>query len=262
MIAIVLLCRSRPPDHIISFYRQFIDQGYHVYLLPDAGDKLTEISGIQIISIDDAVAAEAGYYDFTISFKKPSRAMAWDKALYFFSRIESEYEYVWFIEDDVFIPSERILQQIDLAHPTADLISKDNIINTTGELDSWYWWKYVPSDLLPPPWSRSLVCATRLSRKLLYCLDQLIITSGQMLHIDTAPLRSQPFRAPFIEFMFHTLSLARGLDIVTPKQLSHITWRREWKLNEISMDHITHPIKDFLLHEVIRTNNLDTDRTE
>jgi hypothetical protein len=70
LIAIVLLCRSRPPDHIISFYRHFIGQGYQVYLLPDAKDELTEISGIQIISIDDAVAAEAAYYDFTINFKK------------------------------------------------------------------------------------------------------------------------------------------------------------------------------------------------
>ena len=175
--------------------------------------------------------------------------------------MKAEHKHVWFIEDDVFIPSVRTLHKIDLDHPTADLLSRDSIINTTGELESWYWCKFVPRDLLPPPWSRSLVCAARLSRTLLDSIDQLINTSGHMLHIDTAPTQSQPFRAPFIEYIFHTLALARGMDIVTPKQLSHITWRHDWNLYEISYNHITHPIKDFSQHEAIRRNFSVTDRT-
>ncbi len=252
MMAIIVLCRVRPPDHIINFYREFIGLGYAVYLLPDAGDSLQEIGGIQVISIDDADAFAAGYYDSSPSFKKPSRVVAWDKAFYYFNRINLQYDHVWFIEEDVFIPSAEIIQQIDLQHPSADLISRENIINTTGELESWYWWKYVPQDLLPLPWSRSLVCAARMSKRLLACIDQLVIASGHMLHVDTAPSRSQTFRAPFVEFLFHTIALAQGMKVTTPIELSNITWQRDWKLPEISSSRLTHPVKELWLHEEIR----------
>ena len=38
---------------------------------------------------------------------------AWDKALYYFSKINTTYIYVWFIEDDVYIPKQESLILLD-----------------------------------------------------------------------------------------------------------------------------------------------------
>lgn len=252
MIAIALLCRERPPDHVIAFYLSFVSLGYHVYILPDIGDTNAEIGGIQILSIPDSESAAAGYFEFCPTFRKPSRVIAWDKALYFFNRHATHYDHVWLIEDDVFIPSAQIIVQLDSRHPLADLVSRDHIINTTGELDSWYWWKFVPKNLFPLPWSHSLVCAVRLSRRLLSSLDHLIIQSGVWLHTSTAPSHDQAFRAPFIEFIFHLIALNSAMEIATPPQLSRITWRRKWQPDEISAHHFTHPIKDLAKHAELR----------
>lgn len=237
---------------MIAFYRSFLTCGYDVYLLLDSESPVTECGGVRIVSIADHEAAANGYFDFTPIFKKPSRVVAWDKALYFFNRIARQYSHVWFFEDDVFIPTPGIIQQLDMRHAHADIVSRDNILNATGELHSWYWWKFIPRDLFPPPWSHSLVCAARLSRRLLACLDELVIHSGDWLHVDTAPKHTQVFRAPFIEFIFHLLALHNRMEIVTPRELAHITWRRDWQPEEISPRHLTHPVKDFEEHAEIR----------
>ena len=41
---------------------------------------------------------------------------AWDKAFYFFSIQRPEYDAIWFLEDDVFVPASDTLSRIDATY--------------------------------------------------------------------------------------------------------------------------------------------------
>jgi hypothetical protein len=75
----------------------------------------------------------------------------------------------------------------------------------------------------------------RLSSRLLGIIHEYVSRNGTLL---------------FIEFMFNTLALHHGLDVSTPRELSGIVHRREWKLEDLSVDGLYHPIKN--LSEQVR----------
>jgi hypothetical protein len=236
----------------MEFYRSFLDLGYHVSFFPDHAPPEICAKDLDVVAIGEEAARAAGYFDFCPTFRRASRTVAWDKALFYFCRLNPKFSHVWFIEDDVFVPSTDIIKQLDQRYPDADVLSRDNIVNTTGETDSWYWWQFIPRDVFPLPWAWSLVCAARLSQRLLVNLDQLLRISGDWLHTDTAPVATQRYRAPFIEYIFHTLALSKGMSVATAAELNQITWRGTWLPHELKATAIAHPVKDQELHAAAR----------
>ena len=90
---------------------------------------------------------------------------AWDKSLYYFSSINTEYEKVWFFEDDVFFHDEESLLNIDSKYDNSDLLSNSYYENLNGHKNDWHWDRI---DIrFEPPYYCAMVCCVRISSNLL-----------------------------------------------------------------------------------------------
>ena len=174
MKALALLT-LRPDDRQVDFYRGLEADGYDLLVFVDDPDFQPVRDDVRYVLIDDAECASAGYYDFAPTCYKLSRACSWDKAAYFFARLNPvRYEHVWLIEDDVFVPTLDAISALDRKYPGADIVSQAEVINTTGTTQGWFWWRFIDADLLPLPWAMSLVCAVRLKTTVFDLLPALV----------------------------------------------------------------------------------------
>ena len=57
-----------------------------------------------------------------------NKALSRDKALYYFCRYGIKYKYLWMIEEDVFIPNNKTIENIDNKHKNGDLLVASNDI--------------------------------------------------------------------------------------------------------------------------------------
>jgi hypothetical protein len=89
---------------------------------------------------EDNFILKNGFYNLTATVKKPS---AWDKSFFLLSKLDliREYDYVYFIEDDVFSRNNKqinnlisTLDNIDASFISHDIKSKQDSLN-------WYWWR-------------------------------------------------------------------------------------------------------------------------
>ena len=194
--------------------------------------------------------------------KKKNGCCAWDKALFFFNRLNVSHENVWFIEDDVFVPRPSVISKIDQTHQKADVVSTDFHVKRVGEEDKWYWWKYVPSQLVPEPWAHSMACAIRLSRGMLNIFDYFVQRNKitlpsinimqKIIRQDYIRRMYAPRKAFFHEYIFHTLALHNNLIIATAKEMQGIVWRHNWDISEMNVETLYHPIKEVAIQTVYR----------
>ena len=185
--------------------------------------------------IDDEVLRSAGFCKLNLVDWIKKDITAWEKALYYFCKIEVEHEYVWFIEDDVFIPSVDLIAEIDAKHPDADLLCKQHFSKV--ESPSWSGWKMSEHTMIEGPYYQSICCAVRISRRLLSAIQ------------DFAALHK---RLIFLEFFFNTLAVQKGFKIETPAALKFIHFDRQPFI--FNKNYMYHPVKNYKLHPVIRKN--------
>lgn len=231
MHALAVLTRQPHPT-LVAFYQRLAQEGYEVFVFVDDNTvACARKDGVRFIQVDDGLCAGQGYQGFNPVITKPGAPLvsAWDKALFYFGQVNRGHRQVWFVEDDVFVPRAGVFGEIDRAFQTADLLSEGNVVNTTGELESWAWWPMVPHSRLALPWAKSMVCAVRVSRRLLR------IVAEYVTRHPTAP--------KFIEYVFHTLALHHGLSVEVVKHLQGIAWRRDWTAAELNRDTLYHPVK-------------------
>jgi hypothetical protein len=249
MNAIALLT-FEPTENQIRFYRRFKHEGYDVFIVVDNNNYARKDSGIKLIKIDDSLCASEGFVNLNpiITMKTQRSCSAWDKALYYFTKIDGAYQNIWFIEDDVFVPAVQTIVKMDRKYGEADIISNANTINKTGELESWYWYKFIPPERLPLPWASSMVCAVRLSRSLLRCVDSFLSLNKDFQSNEKEMVGSYLF----IEYIFHTLALHNNLKVVVANELSGVVLHKSWQPQDINNDCLYHPLKTRFLHEVYR----------
>jgi len=222
--AIVFLC-IKPSDHLIKVAKSLQNNEYSIFICVDDNNYNKTLENINIIQYSNDKCNQQGYNNSSFIIK-PNGSIAWDKALYHFCVKEKNYEHVWFIEDDVFIPNNTIISTIDSKYPNPDILSKSKIINSTGEL-SWHWNQ--AQGKLPLPWMRSLVPAIRLSRSVLSLVNRYVNKNKKLL---------------FVEFMFHTLAMHKKLDIEAIPELEGIFYRKKWSFMNIKQTSLYHPVKN------------------
>lgn len=238
----VVLLTVQPNKGQVDFFRQIEREDLDLFVLAD--DNTVDgamYEGVRLIQIDDRLCNENGFRRFNPVIQKPFECSAWDKALYYFSSVDTRYDNVWIIEEDVFISTPDTIPTLDRKYGEADIISAAHNVNETGELDSWHWWKHVPVEALPLPWAWSMVCGVRLSRAMLQAIKGFV-----------ARKEAQDAGCLNIEFVFHTLALHQGLKVAIAEELKGVVWRKDWSTQELLGDGLYHPIKDVERHALIR----------
>lgn len=214
--AVVFLTRM-PQQNTLDFAKH-ISVELPVYMIANAIEtKASEhhlnFSGTNLLFVNSSACYDAGYSQAT-SWRKP---VAWDKALYYFTKVDAAYDFVWFIEDDVFIPSLDAFWHLHNAmlDQDADLAINSNVPNHDGG-NHWHWGR--ARGRLDLPWYKSMACATGMSRRLLTLIADHAAAKG---------------RLEFLEFFFNTLTMHNNLTLVNPPELGTIGYRREWTCEEV-----------------------------
>ena len=168
MISIAIICII-PDENQILFYSSISSDNYKIFFIVD--DENYDLStyknkykSLNFIQITDKECKSNNFINSNFCIKKnPS---GWDKVLYYFCKINNEFDFVWIIEDDVLVPTINTIQNIDekYSHYNSDLLSSSNDRNLDFFNNSWNW-KHAKGKI-KLPWFKSMVCAVRLSKKL------------------------------------------------------------------------------------------------
>jgi hypothetical protein len=221
--AIVILSKDMPSPAALEFYKTLKRDNYDIFIMIDYTVTLPESDDIIYLQVDDDICRKEGWVN--ANFVVTKNPNAWDKALYYFSTI-SKYSHVWFIEDDVFIPTNTTIYDIDSKYPNEDLLSERNEINRTGQL--YWWWRHAQGKI-SLPWACSMVCAVRMSQTLLQKIKEYVDNHKTLL---------------FIEFIFNTLALHNNLNVTTPIELREVIYTRSTPLTVVNPSYLYHPFKD------------------
>lgn len=228
----------------VDFLKSFTQ--YDIYIIVDDNSVIHEspipgTTNIHIIQMEESICRETNYYNSSI-WTGLKGVIAWDKALYYFNRINNVHGHVWFIEDDVFFMGEETLLKIDDTYLTADLLCSFSEMNPHGDVKhGWNHWVNV-IHRIGTPWARGLICICRLSRRLLGLVDT---------YVSDRPLM-------FIESLFHSLAVQNKLSIEHPHEMRNtVQFNGQWSENEIEPTKIYHPMKNIDEHEVLRAKYVD-----
>ena len=262
-----------PSNCQLEEYNSYSNYGYNVYVIVD-DNSFTPPSKYShlCIQINDDQCIRRGFVNFNPAIRKHSRCSAWDKAVYALSYLICDYKQCWIIEEDVFIPSPGSLIGIDSDFPDADLLAESCIpfsrLHISRDKPVWPWLRHIPPSALLPDIAHGMVCACRLSNHLVAKVASFVEVYAfylgcfnvfvRFIHsiYDLLPVRitSGPYeKFPFIEYIFHSIAISHGLKVCTPMQLSTISWRYDWSVDEIVSTNLYHPVKDIRSHPNIRS---------
>lgn len=214
---------------------------YDTYLVIDekVDAKTMYRAKVNIVNYDDEHCKEHGYInsnigdDVTHIKKNP---IAYDKALLHFAKIDTKYDFVFFIEDDVFFSDPLALNSLIDKYGNYDLVVGNNNKKHDDVMD-WHW-KYIV-DKIEPPYYYSMVCACGMSRKMLDTIND-YVTKNKYLF--------------YIEAMFNTLAMQNKLLVAEVFELKSIVWLGNWGLDEFVLlpMNLFHPVKEPDNHKLLR----------
>jgi hypothetical protein len=248
--AICLLC-VKPNKIQIDFISKILN--YKLFILCDDNNyDINYNSNIEFIKINDNECFENGYKNSNCCIdKNPS---AWDKVFYYFIKINpNKYNYVWILEDDVFIPNNDTFFNIDNKYGHADLLCKSNYKYIANKDNIWY----SATDKYELPWFLSMVCCCRISNQLFMEIGKYVQDKGELF---------------FIETMINTIANHKNLIINDIEELQNIfakpiegyryrhfhqgkiIWMTK-SISNIKKNFIYHPVKNIELQEKLRIKN-------
>ena len=239
MIAIVFLT-VKPIKKVFDFITLLKRDNYDIFVcIDDNTHKIPKYDTecIKLIKYRDGVAEKCGFKN-SVTYA-PDRACSRDKALYYFCIEEPEkYDYIWMIEEDVFIPDVNTIYNIDVKYPESDLLCRSNKINRSGEIKTWSHFKKLVNKI-ELPWCYSMICAVRVSKKLLELINAYAKEKKELL---------------FCEALFNTLAYQNELAICIIPELSNIKYNNQvdLDLDTYNNEYLYHPIKDINTHYKLR----------
>jgi hypothetical protein len=226
---IICVLSVKPCIKVYNFFKEMkLQTNYEIFIVIDDNNyDIPDYDGfIKIIKIDNKLCEEQGYKSTLLSLN--NKACSRDKALYYFNNIYTEYDYIFFVEEDVFIPNIFTIKNINDKYITGDLlVGGHNII--TEYKNNWHW-SFIHTQMnLNLPYANSMICAIRCSKKMMNSIKEYAIKYNN-LFMDEA--------------LFNTLAIHNNLEVKTIYELKDIVYCKEWELNEISINHLYHPIKN------------------
>lgn len=236
MNALCLICRE--PNKIwCKFLNSF--SHYHIFMVVDytvdCTDLKKEYTNITFFQIDEDMCTLSGYVNMNLLFSN-KLISGWDKAVYYFCKvIQNRYEYVWFVEDDVYFYDETTLLRIDERYHDHDLLSNKFTENVNGKTDIWHWKKIEMN--YSPPFYKAMVCVIRVSKRMLDTVNEYAQQNNTLF---------------FLEALFPTLAIKNGLSNHQPEEFRYITWKDIHDDTTLLKTHLYHPFKNIEDHVVFR----------
>jgi hypothetical protein len=239
--SLCILCKI-PNEIWIKFLNGFTEYT-DIYVVVDDNeidyvDMYKEYTRIKIIQVPNQACLDVGFKNL-VSVTIHREITAWEKALYYFSFIKTDYKNVWFIEDDVFIYSESTLLKIDSKCTSEDLVTSSATIGVNN-MPSWTWWEKFELNI-PRPHYHCMCCVIRMSKRL----------------VDEVKLyASKNGTLTFLESLFPTLCRFNEFPHGMPDELKYCLPPDAHfiVLKDIySTDHLWHPVKDIESHKLFRS---------
>ena len=181
--------------------REVVPNGYYVWLAEELGkylrvyvmsdnDKPYQFHNATYLHVSDEECLQANYKycvfnKIDIAGKEcPRHVTAWDKMLYYLNKGTIEYEYLWIIEDDVYIHSaQHALKFIERFNNTSvDYVAKD-FFNKNSH-PGWVQWYVCEGVFDPAHWYGGFTPLCRLSKKLVQSCDILVKEKGCLALVE------------------------------------------------------------------------------
>lgn len=226
---IICLLSVRPCIKTYNFFKEIkLKTKYEVYIVID--DNNYDIPGydgiVTLIKIDNQESEKNGFKSTVLWLDNKSCSR--DKALYYFTKETIDYNYIWFVEEDVFIPTIYTIENIDKKYKSYDLLVTSHIV--IDQISSEWHWKHINRQIkLNPPYASSMICAIRCSKAMLNSIKA-YAKEHDNLFMDEA--------------LFNTLAIHNNLRILCIPELSTIEYKRDWKMSDIVDTNLYHPIKN------------------
>ena len=222
----------------VEFLNEF--KHYDIYIIIDDNEMdyyeymFSDYTNVKLVRIQDEECFKNGFKNMSITINK--EVTAWEKAIYYFSTLNTKYDNIWFIEDDVFFYNEKTITDIDDKYKDDDLLTSNYSENTLGRKDNWNW-KLINIEF-PPPYYSAMCCCTRMSKNMLSKVKEYVNEYKTLF---------------FLEALFPTLCKKHNLKYGTPDELKNIVYIKKYSDNEIDKTNIFHPVKDMIKHVHYRT---------
>ena len=241
MVKYIICFLTVKPSYLFYYFcKQLKNYQTDIYICIDKNDyNIPGYDGaLPIIKLDNIICEKAGFKSSVLYFN--NRAVSRDKALYYFCKKNVNYDYIWFIEEDVFIPSIKTIDNLNKKYTTADLLTKSNDIVHSKQTD-WHWPHVHKQINIEPPYAISMICACRVSKQLMKCIND-YANKYKNLFLD--------------EVLFNTLALKANLRVIPINELSTITYHEKWHISNIKLENLYHPMKHIFQHYLFRENIL------
>lgn len=231
--AICLLCASynkKYLEYVNKTYENYTNE-YDIYVCIDKIDTIKsdykKYKNLNILFIDRKTSENQGFKGSVLYFL--DRACSRDKSLYYFCMINKSYEYVWFIEDDVYFKDSNNIKRLDDRYPeNIDFLVREHKVKYSKEPLDWHWPHILGK--IDLPWASSMICIVRLSKKMLDCIRDYALKNRQ-LFLDEA--------------LFNTIAEHNKLNIENPPEFEHITYIKDYVPKIKRDDYFYHPMKEF-----------------
>jgi len=224
----ICLITFRPNRLWCDFLNSF--NNYKIFIIVDDNNfdlSTFNYENILFIKVEDEKCILNGYIDSNFTLKKI--ISGWDKALYYFGIEEKNYEFVWFIEDDVFFYNEKTIIQIDMQYTNEDLLC--NSFKETNNKDGWHWHNI--NIEYPLPYYYGMMCIVRFSLKMMNCINNYTYKNKTLF---------------FIESLFPTIAIKNNLKYNNPSEFKNIFHKHIFEKKVINKNDLYHPVKNIEQH--------------
>ena len=155
---------------------------------------------------------------------------SWAKATFFICRLAPKYDFVWLMEEDVYIPSMASFSAMLSLSVYKDVVIKS--LSFQNDSAHWpHWEQAVANFPLPKPWFDSLVSVLGMSNTMITKVDDHIKEYQKM---------------GFVEYFFPSIAAHNNLTVYNPSTLDTIEAGWDFtceNVNNLNMNWF-HPIKD------------------
>ena len=230
------LITVKPNKIFLDFLSKFTR--FDIYIMIDDNQyNFSEIKlqypNINFVQINNEECLRSGFMNTSyITIRKP--VIGWDKALYFFACIHCVYDYVWFMEDDVFFYDENTLHNIDIKYTDHDILCNSSF--EQAKLNEWLWNRLLIN--FPPPYYCGMMCITRFSKNMIASIKDYAIKNKTLFFLEAL--------YPIIAVKYNLKYYSNPLEFLT------VTHRDTHDIRSLNTSNLYHPLKNVDVHIIAR----------